>query len=1070
MKQLISLSLKYIRRQKLRTWLTFLCVTLAVFIFNLLAGAADIVRNAMIRNVIDRSGEWEMCADPIIETHCKNEMDRREQELLSDGNHPDGLTDEDRDRLQKELNELQEKMCTQVHGHIAVDKSFSFKSGDLFWNGNGSPSDGRYHYFEVTAGGKTAQQQNFRTVQGWGDSSLLPQYVGTYRIPDELCTGEENLIFLPKSMEAEGWKKGDAYEITITPASGTIPDDSEQVEAIRKQHEQEISEHPGALLFREIKPVRYGEDGERIRDSEEQEYILQKSKLNAMKQEYGFANIQFSDVERYASGTLKLTVGGFVPDGFRGIYGFGDDELYLSFGTDLSVLEGITKINSDLVRWETDTDDDGNLAGTMPVTLAAGMNASTYLTFRPDLNFDDAALQLYRDLGLNPNESDAVLHPILGKERLYNTELLSLELRNTDSIADWLTDAEFKFPLLLAVVIVTFLLWLLMRMVIDNAFEISVQERRAQFATLRIMGASRRQVAVLVCLEALFYCIAAIPLGMLAAYLCAKLAAHTLNGLGLGTVYHASPLLLLIFTVIAVSAVFFSAYGSSMWAARAYAPLEASKRPTLKGNRKKNIFTRDLFGDPEERARKRAEKRARKEKGLPQAPKKAKLRRTSSGFLRHYTVRNIRRTRRRFIVSVVTMTVGVILFFFGSMIGLFLSGVYAKAKDDIKTADFRLDFLTFEGKTVEEAEKRFSDDPLFADVHADFIFTMRLKENEGKAEFEQADSGAAKHLYSWRMKDSASMQDTDEFFNYCTAVLVTPKEYAEIFEPVTGVSYAEWSESLTAYFVLADKNAQGDSALNTFREPAVLQTAGDGGFRLPLTGTLRLSQADTERFGAHHESFSWAFGKGDTYYRLIMPASALDKSDYGGDGMTNIDFTVRGTDDYKAAKEELLAFCQEHAGEVELHDEYYSGTGFRTLVAAIITIAAIVLVSIWLTGILTMVNTVNTGVLNRADELMMLRTVGMSKKAVRRTVRLESMIFSGTATLIGCIIGLAGAFFLFTKMNLGSEDLWVLPLIFAAIGVALLLTVLLNLLVASVAAKPALRTLNARMEEGGIMQ
>nr|MCR5305017.1 ABC transporter permease [Oscillospiraceae bacterium] len=138
--------------------------------------------------------------------------------------------------------------------------------------------------------------------------------------------------------------------------------------------------------------------------------------------------------------------------------------------------------------------------------------------------------------------------------------------------------------------------------------------------------------------------------------------------------------------------------------------------------------------------------------------------------------------------------------------------------------------------------------------------------------------------------------------------------------------------------------------------------------------------------------------------------------------------------------------------------------------AAIITIAAIVLVSIWLTGILTMVNTVNTGVLNRADELMMLRTVGMSKKAVRRTVRLESMIFSGTATLIGCIIGLAGAFFLFTKMNLGSEDLWVLPLIFTAIGVALLLTVLLNLLVASVAAKPALRTLNARMEEGGIMQ
>ena len=49
MKQLVSLALKYIRRQKLRTVLTFLCVTLAVFIFNLLAGTASVVRGLLIR-------------------------------------------------------------------------------------------------------------------------------------------------------------------------------------------------------------------------------------------------------------------------------------------------------------------------------------------------------------------------------------------------------------------------------------------------------------------------------------------------------------------------------------------------------------------------------------------------------------------------------------------------------------------------------------------------------------------------------------------------------------------------------------------------------------------------------------------------------------------------------------------------------------------------------------------------------------------------------------------------------------------------------------------------------------
>lgn len=1065
MKHLISLSLKYIRRQKLRTWLTFLCVTLAVFIFNLLAGAASIVRNTLIENVIARDGAWEVSADPLIEKACMKLADELDQKYSADG----VLTDEEERIVSRELNELDEKLRRQIHGHLAADRCFTLNNTLLQWNqfSDSEPAAGQYRYFEVTAGGKTSQHQMVSFMKALGDSTLLQDSYNFNLIPEKLCGGEENMIFLPESMEAEGWKQGDTYEITFTPVSAVIPDDSAQIEEIRRQHEQELAEHPGAALFYEQKPVLYNEDRDRMTDQETREYILPWTKLDALKREFGFGNIQFSDIRRGKTGTLRLTVGGFVPDSFRGSFRRDDPDtvLFVSYGTDLSVLDEIARINSDLKETVTDTDADGNMTGMVHVMLSAGSYEQTMLTIRPDLNFDDAMEQLYRDLGLNPEESDSVLHPMRpeDKHRLYNTELLSLKLRGTDSIAEWLTDFETKLPLLIAVLVTALLLWVLMRMVIDNAFEISVQERRAQFATLRIMGASRRQVAALVCLEALFYCVAAIPLGMFAAWLCAKLTAHAFDSLGLGAPFRTSPLLMLIFTLIAVAAVFFSAYGSSMWAARAYAPLEASKRSVLKGNKKQSIWTRSLFGDPEQRAQKRAELRARKEKGLPQAPKKAKLRRSFSGFLRHYTMRNIRRTRRRFIVSVVTMSVGVMLFFFGSVIGLFFAGSYSKIKNEIKTADFCLDFWNGEGRTIEEAEQRFLASPHFASVNADVFREIPLDSSAGEV-LRQTDSKAAELLLSVNWDGSP----------VSSALLVTPAEYKEIFEPLTGVSYEEWSKSLKAYFVISDNAYTGDSELMNYDVPVELKSASNGmdSVSFPLLGSLNLSQADAARYFAHRMSFLEINNSKHRSGRLLLPVTALSKLLPIYSGKTEICFTVRSTDDYKAAKEELTAFCQENPETAILYDEYYSGTGFKTLLTAIVTIAAVALLSLWMTGILSMINTVNTSVLNRADELMMLRTVGMSKKAVRRTVRLESMIFSGTATLIGCVLGAAGAFFLASKIDISgdTEMMWVLPMFFAAVGAAFLLTVLLNLLVASVAALPALRTLNARMEEGGMIQ
>ena len=59
MKQLFLLVVKYIRRQKFRTTLTFLCILFAVFVFNLLCDAFVIARGVGIADLTEYGGEAE---------------------------------------------------------------------------------------------------------------------------------------------------------------------------------------------------------------------------------------------------------------------------------------------------------------------------------------------------------------------------------------------------------------------------------------------------------------------------------------------------------------------------------------------------------------------------------------------------------------------------------------------------------------------------------------------------------------------------------------------------------------------------------------------------------------------------------------------------------------------------------------------------------------------------------------------------------------------------------------------------------------------------------------------------
>ena len=101
-----------------------------------------------------------------------------------------------------------------------------------------------------------------------------------------------------------------------------------------------------------------------------------------------------------------------------------------------------------------------------------------------------------------------------------------------------------------------------------------------------------------------------------------------------------------------------------------------------------------------------------------------------------------------------------------------------------------------------------------------------------------------------------------------------------------------------------------------------------------------------------------------------------------------------------------------------------------------------------------MINCVNTSVLNRSRELMMLRSVGMTRKQLRKSVILETIMFSATAAVIGTLLGL-GIFLIFVYLLIREPSM----LHISKVAAVLIASLVLNIIISLLSAIPAIRNL-----------
>ncbi len=926
MKHLIALSMKYIRRQKLRTFLTFMCITLSAFILTTICCYGSSLYTTLYNESIYDDGKWEVDISSWLEKS-------KDKDKALDIIQHHAVVDD----------------CFCVESRFVVNTAAEYMEED-------SP-DGRSYFIEISDGKNTTACKDIVTNSVSGNYDLIGQFDRNSMPVSLNSVMQKSGIYVPMEIKDMGYSEGDTISLTVRPATGVVDEDSDIVKKAR----EELKEKYGTEYCKGEKGYNRltKEQRKKAYDSTIEQYLRIKKRIPLSK-------IPHTDITYGEPVTYTFKIAGFItPNNF--IFR-NEDFLTLSTENDKLDLSELCKKNPQ---------------------LTLHYNPLVKIRLIDNCDYDEALKMLFTDLGFDYDNQflDEYEYP-----HSENTLLLALELKSPYAMYKSMAAIV---PLLLVLLIG----WFIARFVIDNTFEMAVQERSTHFAAMRIMGASKTQVAFVVLNEALFYCFTAIPLGMILAVIICRLCFNSLRNSGLQYFeFSAKPLFIAAAAFLTIIALFISAYTSAMWASRKLSPAEALN-----------------FGKPKSKRKLRR--------------RKSKLNLSSRKWLRRYTKKNIKACKSRFVIATITMALGVAMFTATALIGY---NFRREMKDmsEYLSYDFYIDRYVVDDPDapLAEPEKYFSDKEIFSEYYVQGYNYIGLNTRDG------SDKIVRNKLLRTAKKGAAT-----------TAInIISEFDYNKYdIDKLTGISYEEYKNMDGLFF----NNSIYDSSSYYDEETGKYVPTYEESY-IDLGKGFTITDYDDHNYHIVGK-LSSKLGEGS----IIIPA---EKAPQYGINTFDILLNVSDTKHYEAAKEKVNDFALNNCSS-GIEDLYIGNTGLFSLISAIVKIVASFLISIWLVGVLSMINSVNTSVLNRSRELMMLRSVGMTKKQLRKSVMLETIMFSTTAAITGAILG-TGLYMLTLIETLISKELRLQDI--AAIPAVVALAFGINVLISIIAAIPAIKNLN----------
>ena len=926
MKHIISLSLKYIRRQKLRTFLTFMCIMLSAFILATVCVFGSSGYTTMYNTALKDDGTWEL----EISNWIKRAKDPEKARDIA------------------------------IH-HAVTSDYYTYDSEKVIFTSEYPEVYHRNAMFEVSDGKHSHRVTSLAALKEEGNQELRGYYspVAYDYDYDRVLTPDitKEGVFVPAFIRDMGYSVGDTVTLTIRPMTAVYDEDSEIIKEIREN-----------LL------KKYGTQYT-VSDPEYDELPKDLQKKACKSTIFSLLNykgvsiqaIPLADIQYLSSKQITFTIAGFIKE-TRSIR----KAFIIQNGS------GCNFTISDLVDYNNDYE--------------VKTTSDVYLRLNDNCDYDDALKMLFTDIG-HDYDNDFYNSSEYG----YQTNDLLLALEMKSPYAMYKEFAGIAVPVLL----VLLLAWFVSRFVIDCTFEMAVQERSSHFAALRIIGASKGQIAAIVFIEAIFYCLTAVPLGIATAILLCRSSINALNNSGIDVFeFSAKPAFIALGAFLTIIAIFISAYTSAMWAARKLSPAEALNFGKPRSKKKKNHI------------------------------KKSKLDLSSKKFIRRYTKKNIKSAKSRFIIATINMALGVLMFTFSAISLIFIFGEFKEELGVIsyygEPCDFQIeDYYSSDPKNVfTEIDKYFGNKEIFSECNITSTNTIELNTRDG-----------SERIVAEKLMRNPPKKDTAKSVFLFVINENLYKKYE--IDTITGMSYQEFIDQKGALYnnstygeYIEWKYDDDDRPIEQY-ETSYYDLKNS--CKLTVTGGNRIKVIG--KVSCRHSLSG-----------LIIPLE--NSADYNM--VYNIGLTVNGSKHYKEALRLFNEFTEKNNCEM-IENLYSVNTGLIDMIFAFAKIVLIFLVSIWLVGILSMINSVNTSVLNRSRELMMLRSVGMTRKQLRRSILLETLMFSATAAISGTLLGVIAARLTFGRFNLHELTTSVIPVV--------IISLTLNVIIAMIASIPAIHSL-----------
>lgn len=563
-----------------------------------------------------------------------------------------------------------------------------------------------------------------------------------------------------------------------------------------------------------------------------------------------------------------------------------------------------------------------------------------------------------------------------------NQELLDLEGKGVT--------AKFSQAVFFGIVyLVILFLMFCVRMVIDNAFEISSRERIKQFGLLKAVGASNKQVFSLVVWEAVYLAVPGVIIGILLGTGCAAGLFGIVKNLPYLSdssanfnmrdmlVFDIRPYVYISSAVIGVLWVVISAVSTGMRSIRS-SPVEAMNAA---GKRDKVRIPKHPSG---------------LEKGR--------------SFIAAYSALSIKRNKKRYIITMVSMVMSIVLFTtFSYGAQLANDKITAEYEENRSPSDFSVQTYSLTADGIHESIDKMASSGCFENIAYDCVLKFymdndTLKINQGNDAYESGGIAFAIHP-------------------------VSRETFEKHIVPDSGISYddLENSGSILIDSVMKDKSGNvlykiTDSIPETFTANPFIDSMVY--FLDPVTiSTAGTYSTDLRTYFSCGGTCTAVMS--ESSYEKLVTAIGIDSSssqvEYNGGNYTLFSRTIYA---------DAVSGAEAEARNYLTRNFYNSFTDNAADMAKAVsnlgivkTVGYFAVLIISLIAAVNIVNIISSNVMGRTSELAMLRACGMSDKQLHKLVLAESLIYAALASFSSLLVVEAAVFVIQIPFKTHFHDL-----------------------------------------------